>query len=56
VAVEAFLDGRLTLGAVPEVIARVMEAHRAEPIESLDHVWAADAQARSVARAEVGRR
>jgi 1-deoxy-D-xylulose-5-phosphate reductoisomerase len=56
VAVEAFLDGRLTLGAVPEVIARVMEAHRVEPIESLDHVRAVDARARAAALAEAGRR
>lgn len=56
VAVEAFLDGRLTLGAVPEVLAEVMEAHHVEPIESLDHVRAVDARARAVALAEAGRR
>jgi 1-deoxy-D-xylulose-5-phosphate reductoisomerase len=55
VAVEAFLAGRLALGAVPEVIAQVMEAHHVEPIESLDHLLAVDAWAREEARAGAGR-
>jgi 1-deoxy-D-xylulose-5-phosphate reductoisomerase len=56
VAVEAFLAGRLALGAVPEVIAEVMEAHRVEPIESLDQLRAVDARAREEARARAVRR
>jgi 1-deoxy-D-xylulose-5-phosphate reductoisomerase len=56
VAVEAFLAGRLALGAVPEVIAEVMERHAVEPIASLAQLVEVDARARDVARACVGRR
>jgi 1-deoxy-D-xylulose-5-phosphate reductoisomerase len=55
VAVEAFLDGRLTLGGVPDVIARVMEAHRVEPVVSLEQLQAVDARAREEARAAAAR-
>jgi 1-deoxy-D-xylulose-5-phosphate reductoisomerase len=53
VAVEAFLDGRLPLGAVPDVIAAVMDAHRVEPVESLDQLRAVDAWARDEAQAQM---
>ncbi|MBI1796874.1 MAG: 1-deoxy-D-xylulose-5-phosphate reductoisomerase [Candidatus Eisenbacteria bacterium] len=56
VAVAAFLDGRATLGEVPQTIARVMDAHRPEPIESLAQLRAVDAWAREAARAAVARR
>jgi len=56
VAVEAFLAGRLPLGAVPDVIAAVMDAHRTEPVESLAQLRAVDAWAREEARAGATRR
>jgi 1-deoxy-D-xylulose-5-phosphate reductoisomerase len=56
VAVGAFLAGHLALGAVPEVIAQVMEAHRVERIESLGQLRAVDARAREDARREAARR
>ncbi len=56
VAVDAFLAGRLSLGAVPDVVAAVMDAHRVEPVESLAQLRAVDAWARDEARAEAARR
>jgi len=56
VAVEAFLAGRMPLGAVPDVIAAVMDAHRTEPVESLAQLRAVDAWAREEARAGAARR
>jgi len=56
VAVEMFLDGQLPLGAVPDVVARVMEAHRSEPVESFEQLRAVDAWAREEARAGAARR
>ena len=50
VAVEAFLAGEIPLGAVPEVIAAVMDAHRVETVESLAQLTAVDAWAREEAR------
>lgn len=55
VAVEAFLEGKLTLGAVPEVIARVLEAHTVEPVESLEQLRRVDAWARAEARSSAVR-
>jgi len=51
VAVEAFLAGRIGLGAVPDVIARVMASLRVEPVESLEQLRAVDTRAREAARA-----
>jgi len=56
VAVEAFLAGRIALGSVPDVIAAVMDAHRVEPVESLEQLRAVDAWAREEARAAAPRR
>jgi 1-deoxy-D-xylulose-5-phosphate reductoisomerase len=56
VAVEAFLAGHLPLGAVPEVIAAVMDAHRVEKVESLAQLTAVDAWAREEARAGARKR
>ena len=50
VAVEAFLEGAISLGQVPEVIAAVMEAHRVEPVESLAQLLRVDEWARAEAR------
>ncbi len=51
VAVARFLDGEIPLGAVPEVLERVLELHRPEPLESLEQVRRVDAWARASARA-----
>ncbi|HTR96834.1 MAG TPA: 1-deoxy-D-xylulose-5-phosphate reductoisomerase [Candidatus Acidoferrales bacterium] len=53
VAVQAFLDGAVTLGQVPELIARVLERHRPEPVESLEQLRSVDAWAREAVRAAV---
>ncbi len=50
VAVEAFLGGRLKFTAIPEVIARAMDAHLAAPVDSLEAVRAIDRRARVLAR------
>lgn len=55
VAVAAFLDGAIALGALPDVLARVLDAHRPEPVESLEQLERIDAWARETARAAVGR-
>jgi 1-deoxy-D-xylulose-5-phosphate reductoisomerase len=56
VAVEAFLSGKIALGAVPDVIAAVMDAHRVEPVESLAQLREVDVWARDEARAGAARR
>jgi 1-deoxy-D-xylulose-5-phosphate reductoisomerase len=55
IAVQAFLEGRATLRDVPEVIARVMDAHANEPVESLEQLRAVDARTREDARAVAAR-
>jgi 1-deoxy-D-xylulose-5-phosphate reductoisomerase len=55
IAVEAFLDGAITLGQVPEIVRRVVEAHTPEPVESLAQLDAIDAVARRAARESVVR-
>ena len=55
IAVQAFLDGAITLGALPGVLERVLERHRTEPVESLAQLREADAWAREAAREEVAR-
>jgi 1-deoxy-D-xylulose-5-phosphate reductoisomerase len=57
VAVEAFLDGRIPFGTLPEVNRAVLEAHLDEragdELEGLDDVLEADAWARARAREQV---
>jgi 1-deoxy-D-xylulose-5-phosphate reductoisomerase len=53
VAVSAFLDGAATLEQVPQVLGRVLAAHRGEPVESVEQLERVDAWARSEARAAV---
>jgi 1-deoxy-D-xylulose-5-phosphate reductoisomerase len=55
-AVAGFLEGRWPLGTVPDLLARVMDAHRAEPVESLDQLRAVDAWARAEVRNAAARR
>jgi 1-deoxy-D-xylulose-5-phosphate reductoisomerase len=53
VAVQAFLEGAVGLGAVPGILARVMEEHVPEPVESIAQLERVDAWARGRARAAV---
>jgi len=53
VAVQAFLDGRLSLGRVPEVLERVLSEHDVQPVTSLDQLRAVDEWARDAARRAV---
>jgi 1-deoxy-D-xylulose-5-phosphate reductoisomerase len=55
VAVKAYLDGVVALGAVPEVVERVVAGHTPSPIESLEQLRAVDASARIAATTEVTR-
>jgi 1-deoxy-D-xylulose-5-phosphate reductoisomerase len=54
VAVEAFLDGRLNFLSIPAVIESVMARGIAGPMQSLDDVLQADAEARIRAREALG--
>lgn len=53
VAVQAFLEGAIPLGTVPEVVGRVLEGHAVERVESLEQLLAVDARARQAALAVV---
>jgi 1-deoxy-D-xylulose-5-phosphate reductoisomerase len=50
VAVEAFLDGMIPLGGVPEVVEQVLASIPAAPVESLAQLRDVDAAARARAR------
>jgi 1-deoxy-D-xylulose-5-phosphate reductoisomerase len=50
VAVHAFLQGRLAFAAIPEVVEKCLTWLGDEPVESLDDVFACDAEARRFAR------
>ncbi len=53
VAVQAFLDGAISLGQVPDVLARVLDEHDIETVDSFDQLRGADAWARAAARRAV---
>jgi 1-deoxy-D-xylulose-5-phosphate reductoisomerase len=55
VAVQAFLDGAIPLGALADVLERTLARHRVEAVESLAQLREVDAWAREAARAEVAR-
>jgi 1-deoxy-D-xylulose-5-phosphate reductoisomerase len=55
VAVQAFLEGAIALGQVPEVVARVLDAHRPEAVESLERLLEVDRWARAEARGQAVR-
>jgi len=55
VAVQAFLDGAIALGQVPEVIARVLDQHATEPVESLEQLREVDRRSRELARGQAVR-
>ena len=56
IAVEAFLAGRLRWRAIAEVVAETLDAWRDEPVDEVEAVLAADAEARSRASAVLDRR
>jgi 1-deoxy-D-xylulose-5-phosphate reductoisomerase len=45
-AVGAFLEGRMGFTAIPETIARTMDAHVPRPLKEIDDAIAADGWAR----------
>jgi 1-deoxy-D-xylulose-5-phosphate reductoisomerase len=49
VAVARFLDGAIPLGAVPDVLAAVLEEHDVEPVVSFEQLGEVDAWARETA-------
>jgi 1-deoxy-D-xylulose-5-phosphate reductoisomerase len=55
VAVEAFLGGRLGFTQIAGVIEQVLGEVDAEPLESLDQVYAADVEARALASRFISR-
>jgi 1-deoxy-D-xylulose-5-phosphate reductoisomerase len=55
VAVQAFLDGRLAFAAIPDVVEKCLTWLGDEPLESLEDVYACDAEARRFAREAAGR-
>jgi 1-deoxy-D-xylulose-5-phosphate reductoisomerase len=54
-AVEAFLAGRLAFTAIAEVIEKVLAETHAEPLDSLERVYAADIEARGLAARFISR-
>jgi 1-deoxy-D-xylulose-5-phosphate reductoisomerase len=56
IAVESFLDGRLRFTGIAEVIEEVLEEAGVEELVSLEQVYAADIEARALARRFVARR
>ncbi len=53
IAVGAFLNGQLRLTDISRIIERVMDAHQPRPVDNLEAVLAADADARRAAAAEI---
>ena len=49
IAVAAFLEQRIALGLVPDVIERTLSAHSIQPVESLEQLRAVDTWAREAA-------
>ncbi|MGP0030768.1 MAG: 1-deoxy-D-xylulose-5-phosphate reductoisomerase [Acidimicrobiales bacterium] len=56
VAVEAFLAGRLPWRGIADVVAETLDDWRDEPMDQVESVLAADAEARARARAVLARR
>jgi 1-deoxy-D-xylulose-5-phosphate reductoisomerase len=53
-AVGAFLEGRIAFTAIPETIARTMDAHAPRPLKEIGDAIAADAWARDHAARVIG--
>jgi len=56
IAVESFLEGRLGFTGIAEIIEGVLGESAVEPLASLEQVYAADIEARALARRFVSRR
>jgi 1-deoxy-D-xylulose-5-phosphate reductoisomerase len=56
VAVEAFLEGRLSWSGIGDVVAETLDQWTDEPVDDVESVLAADEEARVRARAAVARR
>jgi 1-deoxy-D-xylulose-5-phosphate reductoisomerase len=56
IAVESFLEGRLSFTGIAQVIESVLGETAVEPLVSLEQVYAADIEARALARRFVSRR
>jgi len=54
IAVEHFIQGRISFPQIPETVCQTMERHEVVPHPSLDQILAADAWARSSAQALCG--
>jgi 1-deoxy-D-xylulose-5-phosphate reductoisomerase len=54
-AVDAFLNGRLGFMDIPQTVEATMEAHRNEPLESLEQVLAVNQWARGFAQGLIDR-
>ena len=52
-AVNAFIDGRLGLTEIPQIIEAVMDRHANEPVRDIETVLAADQAARMIAVVEI---
>jgi 1-deoxy-D-xylulose-5-phosphate reductoisomerase len=52
-AVNAFIDGRICLTEIPQIIEAVMNSHANEPVRDIETVLAADRAARLLALAEI---
>jgi 1-deoxy-D-xylulose-5-phosphate reductoisomerase len=55
-AVAAFLAGQLPFSGIAVVIEKVLERMKGQPLENIDDVLNADAEARRLAREEITRR
>ena len=55
IAVQAFLDGRITFLAIPEIVEKCLTWLGDEPVDSLEDVYACDQEARRFAREAAGR-
>ncbi|MBV9960275.1 MAG: 1-deoxy-D-xylulose-5-phosphate reductoisomerase, partial [Acidobacteria bacterium] len=55
-AVQAFIDERISLTDIPQVIQEVLDEHVVQPVESLDVVLEADRAARQSAREKIAGR
>lgn len=54
-AVNAFIDGRVCLTEIPQIIEAVMNSHANEPVRDIETVLSADRAARVLALAEIER-
>lgn len=56
VAVQAFLEGAITLGELPELLERVLVSHVVQPVESYEQLLDVDRLARQAMHAEIAKR